>query len=46
MALEGVKPVNAIDTEAVLSVVKPIWTKVQETASRLRGRIESVLDAA
>jgi hypothetical protein len=40
------KPVNAIDTEAVLSVLKPIWTKVPETASRLRGRIENVLDAA
>lgn len=40
------KPVNAIDTEAVLSVLKPIWTKVPETASRLRGRIEAVLDAA
>jgi integrase len=40
------KPVNEIDTEAVLSVLKPIWTKVPETASRLRGRIENVLDAA
>jgi integrase len=40
------KPVNKIDTEAVLSVLKPIWTKVPETASRLRGRIENVLDAA
>jgi integrase len=40
------KPVNEIDTEAVLSVLKPIWMKVPETASRLRGRIENVLDAA
>lgn len=40
------KPLNAVDTEAVLSVLKPIWTKVPETASRLRGRIEAVLDAA
>lgn len=40
------KPLNEIDTEAVLSVLKPIWTKVPETASRLRGRIENVLDAA
>lgn len=40
------KPVNEIDTEAVLTVLKPIWTKVPETASRLRGRIENVLDAA
>lgn len=40
------KPINAIDTEAVLKVLQPIWTKVPETASRLRGRIENVLDAA
>jgi hypothetical protein len=40
------KAVNAIDTEAVLSVLKPIWTRAPETASRLRGRIETVLDAA
>jgi integrase len=39
-------PVDAIDTEAVLSVLKPLWTRVPETASRLRGRIEAVLDAA
>ena len=40
------KPVNAIDTEAVLKVLQPIWTKIPETASRLRGRIENILDAA
>src|SRR5262249_42672586 len=39
-------PVNAIDTEAVLKVLKPIWQEVPETASRLRGRIENILDAA
>jgi len=39
-------PVNEIDTEAVLKVLKPIWKKVPETASRVRGRIEKVLDAA
>jgi hypothetical protein len=39
-------PVNAVDTAAVLSVLKPIWTRAPETASRLRGRIETVLDAA
>ena len=33
-------PVDAIDTEAVLSVLKPLWTRAPETASRLRGRIE------
>ena len=39
-------PVDTIDTEAVLSVLKPLWTRAPETASRLRGRIETVLDAA
>jgi len=38
-------PVDAIDTEAVLSVLQPLWTRVPETASRLRGRIEAVLHA-
>jgi integrase len=39
-------PVDAIDTSAVLAVLKPIWMKIPETASRLRGRIEAVLDYA
>ena len=40
------KPVNAIDTEDVIAVLKPIWRTKPETASRLRGRIEKVLNAA
>ena len=40
------KPVDAIDTEAVLSVLQPLWKRAPETASRLRGRIEAVLDAS
>jgi integrase len=39
-------PVNTIGTIDVLQVLKPIWQKIPETASRLRGRIERVLDAA
>ena len=39
-------PVDEIDTEAVLGVLQPIWQVTPETASRLRGRIEAVLDAA
>ena len=39
-------PVNAVTTEDVLSVLKPLWNEKPETASRLRGRIERVLDAA
>lgn len=35
-----------IDEELVLSVLKPIWKKKPETASRLRGRIERILNFA
>lgn len=38
--------VSKIDTNDVLAVLNPIWTKKPETASRLRGRIENVLDFA
>src|SRR3984893_9672529 len=40
------KPVDTITTDDVLAVLKPIWTLKSETASRVRGRIEKVLDAA
>jgi integrase len=39
-------PVDAITTEHVLGVLKPLWLRVPQTAARLRGRIERVLDAA
>jgi hypothetical protein len=39
-------PVDAIQTADVLAVLTPIWQTRNETASRLRGRIERVLDAA
>lgn len=35
--------VGAIDTGLVMRCLEPIWTNKTETASRLRGRIESVL---
>lgn len=38
--------VRGIDTSHVLKVLKPIWEVKPETASRLRGRIEAVLDYA
>lgn len=38
--------VDAVDTADVMGVLKPIWAVKPETASRLRGRIERVLDAA
>ena len=35
-----------IDTDDVLACLKPIWQAKAETASRVRGRIERILDAA
>lgn len=40
------KSVDAITTDDVVDVLKPIWSKIPETAARTRGRIERVLDAA
>jgi integrase len=42
----GALPVQMIDTGLVMKVIEPIWTAKPETASRLRGRIESILDWA
>jgi integrase len=42
----GALSVQAIDTALVVKVLEPIWTTKPETASRLRGRIETVLDWA
>jgi integrase len=42
----GKLPVSEIDSGFVMRALKPIWETKTETASRLRGRIESVLDWA
>jgi integrase len=42
----GAVPVQEVDVALVLKVLEPIWAKVPPTASRLRGRIEAVLDWA
>jgi integrase len=42
----GEFPVSAIDVGLVVQVLDPIWAEKPETASRVRGRIEAVLDAA
>ncbi len=42
----GDLPVSAVDDALVLKVLMPIWESKTETATRLRGRIESVLDWA
>lgn len=39
-------PPGDVTTDHVLDSVRPIWTSKPETASRVRGRIERVLDAA
>jgi integrase len=42
----GRDPVASVDTAQVLKVLEPLWTAKTETASRLRGWIEAVLDWA
>ena len=42
----GKVPVNAVDVGLVMRAVEPIWHEKPETASRVRGRIEAVLDWA
>ena len=42
----GAAPVLAITTEQVLKVLTPIWTEIPELASKIRGRIAAVIDAA
>ena len=42
----GSLPVEQIDKALVLKAIEPIWYTKTETASRVRGRIESVLDFA
>ena len=42
----GALSIQAIDTGLVLKVLEPIWSAKPETASRVRGRIEAVLDWA
>ena len=40
----GHLPVDQIDTPLILRCLEPIWTSKTDTASRLRGRIDFVLD--
>lgn len=44
--LLGSLPVDTVTTDHVLQVLEPIWSKKPETASRVRGRIEAVLNSA
>jgi integrase len=42
----GSLPVQAVDVGLVMKAIEPLWTVKPETASRVRGRIESILDWA
>lgn len=42
----GDLPVNSIGTGEIMRVLEPIWHNKTETAKRLRGRVERVLDWA
>ena len=42
----GAMLVRHVETPHVLAVLEPIWREKTETASRLRGRLESILDWA
>jgi integrase len=44
--LLGDVPVHAIDTALIMKVIEPIWATKPETANRVRGRVESILDWA
>jgi integrase len=42
----GDQPVGSVETGAVVKIIEQLWPKKTETASRVRGRIESILDYA
>ena len=42
----GEVPVADVDTDLVMKAVEPIWATKTETAARVRGRIENILDWA
>lgn len=42
----GSLPVRKVDQALVMAALRPIWTTKPETASRVRGRIEAILDWA
>lgn len=39
-------PIQALDTHLILDVLQPIWSEKTETATRVRQRLEAVLDYA
>lgn len=41
----GAKPIDAVTTTDLLAILQPIWETKTETATRVRQRVEAVLDA-
>jgi integrase len=39
-------PIQSIDTTLVMKILDPIWSTKTETAGRIRGRIETVINSA
>ena len=44
LPIAGSLSVSDFDTSIVMQILRPVWTSKPETASRLRGRIERILD--
>jgi integrase len=42
----GTMPVSAVDTAAVMQCLEPIWHRIPKSASRIRNRVELILDWA
>jgi integrase len=42
----GKLPCSSVTTDHIVKILTPIWTKRNETATRVRGRIENILDWA
>ena len=42
----GTLPVADVTTDHLMAILKPLWRRIPETASRLRGRIRVILDFA
>lgn len=42
----GPRPIGSVQTKDVLAVLRPIWENTTETATRLLGRMERILDYA
>jgi integrase len=42
----GALPVGCVDKGAVMKIIEPLWRSKTETAARVRGRIERILDYA